>query len=81
MPDLVSTHDEVLITITGVEGPTDATVVVRDQDGLTIDHPTVFYGDGRYRAAFGPMSDGIYQVEVEGSGESPVSQRILVTDA
>ena len=65
----------------GSDGPTNATVVVRDEDGLTVDHPTVFYGDGSYRARFGPLSEGIYQVKVEGSGESAVSQRVLVTDA
>jgi hypothetical protein len=80
LPDLVSNHDEVTVTISGVDGPTDATVVVRDEDGLAVDHPTVFYGDGSYRATFGPLSEGIYQVEVEGSGESAVNQRVLVTD-
>ena len=79
LPDLVSEHEEITVTISGVDGPTDATVVVRDEDGLTIDHPTVFYGDGSYRATFGPLSEGIYQVEVE--RESAVSQRVLVTDA
>ena len=74
LPDLVSEHEEITVTISGVDGPTDATVVVRDEDGLTIDHPTVFYGDGSYRATFGPLSEGIYQVEVE--AESAVSQRV-----
>jgi hypothetical protein len=81
VPDLVSEHEEVTVTISGVDGPTDATVVVRDEDGLTVDHPTVSYCHGSYRATFGPLSEGIYQVKVEGSGESAVSQRVLVTDA
>jgi hypothetical protein len=81
LPDLVSEHEAVTVAISGVDGPTDATVVIRDEDGLTVDHPTVFYSDGSYRARFGPLSEGIYQVEVEGSGESAVSQRVLVTDA
>jgi Lecithin:cholesterol acyltransferase len=81
LPDLISESEEVTVRITGVDGPTDATVVVRDEDGLPVDYPTVFYGDGAYRARFGPLAEGIFQVEVEGSGESAASQRVLVSDA
>jgi hypothetical protein len=70
---------EFAATIGGVTGPTDASVIVRDEDDLPIDYPGIHYADGCYRAPLGPFRSGIYQVEVSGGGTSPVSQRVMVT--
>jgi hypothetical protein len=80
LPDLVNAGMEFAVSIGGATGPTDASVIVRDQDGLVVDYPRIHYADGRYQARLGPLAPGIYQVAASGGGTSPVSQRVMVTD-
>lgn len=80
VPDLLANETKFVVSISGVEGPNDATVTIRDEDGLAVDKPRIEFGSNGPYAPVGPLHSGIYQVELAGGASTAVNQRVMITD-
>jgi hypothetical protein len=80
LEELADAESAVVLT-SGVDSPTDATVTVhRDDDLISVDHPSIYPADGRYQASVLGDCPGIYRVTVAGGGTTPVTQLVLAVD-
>lgn len=82
LPDIAEVGAAFAVVMTsGVDGPTDATVIVHyDDDPIAVDYPTICRADGRWQATVLPQRPGIYRVTVAGGGTTPVTQLALAYD-
>ncbi len=80
LPDIVEADTEFAVTLTGIDGPTDATVTVHDESGVVVHCPPIHRADGRWQATVRGQPPGIHRVTVAGSGTSAITQLVLVDE-
>lgn len=80
LPDIVDAGTEFAVTLTGIDGPTDATVTVHDESGVVVHCPPIHRADGRWQATVRGLAPGIHRVTVAGSGTSAITQLVLVDE-
>ena len=82
IPDVVPAGQPFPIGITGAERPIDVTCTIFDlHSSQRIQAPTVRLQGSALAATAQPLPPGLYQVQIEGGGASPVSQILMSTDA
>ncbi|WP_189865499.1 lipase/acyltransferase domain-containing protein [Streptomyces poonensis] len=81
VPDVVQAGCPFQVGVTGVELPTDVRCAVIDlSSGLQVDAPSVQWRDGAIVATGRPLPPGLYQVQANSGGMSPVTHMLLSAD-
>ena len=75
-PDLVPVNQLVEIPLSG-DSAASATCTVLNEAGAPIDYPDVVQADDQYKARASFSSPGVYQVQVQSGGGSPIVQYVL----
>lgn len=78
-PDLVQLNQEVQFGITG-ESAESATCAVFDESGTAVDHPNVVQAGGDFVARTTLAGPGVYRIQVQSGGGSPVVRYLLAED-
>jgi hypothetical protein len=81
VPDVVPAGRPYTLTITGAVRPTEVTCsVIEVSTGREVDVPRIGWDNGALAARAHPLPEGLYWVQIIGSGASPVTQMLMAVN-